>query len=112
METNEEVAPDKFAGSPFLSAKNYKLGDRIDVKVLEYKGFQKFVSATGDERSSPIYVVSTKPQENWNLRLNKTSVSYLVSKGLKKWEDLIGKTITLLVTQTNKGNSLSVIDLK
>jgi hypothetical protein len=112
MEGNE-VAPKDFAGSPFLSAKNYKLGDKIEVKVLAYKGFQEYVSKDNEEsRSSPTYEVETRPNETWQLRLNKTSVGFLYKNGIDKWEKLVGKTLVLLVNVTNKGNGFSVIDLK
>ena len=107
---NEEMKG--YAGSPFLSGKNFRIGDQVKVAVVEYQGFQEFVDANGVGKSSPIYKVETDKKEAYLFRLSKTNTAFLVSKGYTEWKAVVGKKLTLVVTQTNKGNSLQLINVE
>jgi len=101
-----------YAGVPFLSGKNFRVGDKVEAEVVEYLGFQSYTSADGEvETSSPLYKIQTKADEFWRFRLSKTNASVLINRGLKSYEDLVGKRIVLLVVATNKGNSFQIVDV-
>ncbi|MEM3860528.1 MAG: hypothetical protein QW478_14225, partial [Candidatus Micrarchaeaceae archaeon] len=107
-----EIEMKEYAGNPYISAKNFKVGEKISLKVISYDGFQEFVASDGSAtKSSPTYTVDLDGSL-YKFRLNKRNTSILMGLGVKNWEELVGKTLAIQIFPTAKGNSLQVIDLK
>lgn len=106
-----ETSMKDFAGSPFLSAKNYKIGEQVVVEVKEYLGFSSFIDSSGEESMpSPIYKVSIGKDE-YRFRINRNNTTILLNRGINEWKELVGKSLKMQVATTGKGNSFQIIDL-
>jgi hypothetical protein len=100
------------AGNPFLSAKNFRMGEKLTARVVKYEGISEFELPSGDKIVSPQYVVEVGKDELYSFRLTKTNAKILLDKGFKDFTELVGKNIELVVVPTNKGNTFSIVEVK
>ena len=106
----------------FVKAANYKIGSKITAKVVKYLGLNTYTNPeTNVGTTSPIYAVQVngttaagEKQVNVEMtyRLNQTNAAILAEEyDVVDYPDIVNKTLTLQVGQTQKGNSFTVTNV-
>jgi hypothetical protein len=115
LNTEETERPPTFgelaeSSSGFISAKNYSKGQKVSFQFSEIDKMHKS-EKYGNWQC--VYIVSKDGEQK------RYGMSGTIAKTLKDqykvmdYKDVLGKTITFLVTKTSQGgNSFEVIDLK
>jgi hypothetical protein len=101
-----------FMGGNWLRGSDFKVGQRVKARVLNFEGVKPVSGGdpTAGTRTGPVYKVQHEGKELL-FRLNGTNATYLTANGIMNAEDLVGKTLNLLVQSTQKGNALIITDV-
>ena len=124
FDLSQYVNQNQSNGDRYLTGKSLMLNRTWRVKVLEYIGMQEKEFSDGTKTIPYLKVeveqAENKPNADYQIEagqqylfgINQTNVKYLISQGIKSGGELKDKVLEGLVVPTQKGNGLTITDIK
>lgn len=113
METQKQVDLHKFGVGDYCSADDYAENEIVKAKVLTFLGRQQYIARDGTPKSAGMYKVEAQgigvPQQ---FRLGIKNEKLAAKRyGMKNYEDLVGKLLTLKVKKFQLGQGFVLMDI-
>lgn len=124
FDLSQYVNQNQSNGDRYLTGKSLMLNRTWRVKVLEYIGLQEKEFSDGSKTIPYLKVeveqAENKPNADYQIEagqqylfgINQTNAKYLISQGIKSFGELKDKVLEGLVVPTQKGNGLTITDIK
>ena len=124
FDLSQYVNQNYIIGDRYLTGKSLMLNRTWRVKVLEYIGLQEKEFSDGPKTIPYLKVeveqAENKPNVDYQIEagqqylfgINQTNAKYLISQGIKSFGELKDKVLEGLVVSTQKGNGLTITDIK
>lgn len=104
----------KFGIGDYLSADDYKVDEIITIKVVDFLGRQKYTARDNKEKMAGMYKIelpSMGVRQEFRLGIKNEK---LVAKkyGIKSYEELVGRQLSLKVKSFQIANGFVVVGVK
>ena len=110
-QTTQQIDTHRFGESDYITADPFEENETIKVKVLDFLGRREYVARDTTKKRAAYYKVDDKgAAKEWRLGI-KNEITLKKKFGVKSYEDLKGKWVTLVCKHYNLGNGFVITDV-